>query len=155
MDSDRDDLDLPKSLTNELFSVYRADVASSADVDRLVLNRAKAEFARRRRLRIWASVAAIAAVILLVISMIPAMFSTDHGSNWVGLIHNNQQLRGDVNGDGVVDIRDVLRLQKAIDTGMKGGIDVNGDGVLDHRDVDAIAQLAVRIEVAADGGALR
>jgi hypothetical protein len=144
MRPDPDEPDLPESLKNRLISMYRADVRASAEIDRAILNRARAQVARQRRLRIFAIAAGVAAAILIAIAILPS-FKTDHGSYAGRLSSNNAQHAGDVNGDGVVDIRDALILQRAIESGMKSGIDVNHDGVTDRRDVDAIAAMAVSL----------
>jgi hypothetical protein len=56
-------------------------------------------------------------------------------------------IAGDVDGNGRVDMLDAFVLARKVDakaTAAKGE-DVNGDGVVDRRDVDAVAAMAVRL----------
>jgi hypothetical protein len=137
---------LPESLRAELSRLYRVDASVSPAIDRTILNRARAHLARRGRLRLLGEVGAVAAVILLVVGIVITIFSrTEHGNRPGGLA---AQQPADVNGDGIVDIRDALLLARKLDAGPVGGQqqDVNRDGVTDRRDVDAIANLAVKLE---------
>jgi hypothetical protein len=140
-----DDPVLPEALRGELSRLYRADARVPTDVDRVITNRARAHLSRGSgRLRLLllrtagaaAAVAAVIAIAMLLIRTPPPR-----------LAHAVE----DVNGDGVVDIRDALALQRSLDDGLTKGHDVNHDGVTDRRDVDAVAMLAVRL----DGGAVR
>ena len=56
--------------------------------------------------------------------------------------------REDVNRDGRVDILDALALARQLKAGSTAGLqlDVNGDGVVDDRDVATIASQAVKLE---------
>ena len=86
-------------------------------------------------------VGAVAAIIVLVVGI--AMRGVTHNSRADRLaVHQI----ADVNGDGVVDIRDALLLARKLDSGNAvSGRDVNHDGITDRKDVDAIAMLAVRL----------
>jgi hypothetical protein len=55
--------------------------------------------------------------------------------------------KGDINHDGRVDILDAFALARQLQSGAKPGpeTDVNGDGVVDERDVAAIAARAVKL----------
>ena len=86
----------------------------------------------------WPALAAAAAIVLLVL-LVPRQS------------HHLATTADDVNGDGVVDIRDALALQQQLNRGSAGSHDVNHDGVTNAGDVDAIAHAAVRL----DGGAVR
>jgi hypothetical protein len=146
--------DIPQSLRADLRELYPARAKSSPAIDQAIQNHARVSLARRRRLRLWLNVGVSAAAILLISAvLLPTMWTTDSGPGIqvARLIRNNSQLSGDVTGDSIVDIRDALTLQRAIERGMKGGVDPNHDGITDRRDVDAIAMMAVRIE----GGAVR
>ena len=150
MNHDADDPQLPGSLKSELFRLYRVDVRASAEVDRGVLNRARAHLARRGRLRLFIGIAGAAVAVIVVVT---AIIVQHRPARYIAAAN------GDVNGDGVVDIRDALLLARKLDGGKVSGIDVNHDGVTDRRDVDAIAMLAVRIPPEAggepNGGAVR
>jgi Dockerin type I domain len=56
--------------------------------------------------------------------------------------------REDLNHDGKVDILDAFQLARELQGGTKraAGLDLNGDGVVDQRDVEIIARHAVRLE---------
>lgn len=58
-----------------------------------------------------------------------------------------QFAREDLNRDGKVDILDSFTLAKEIKNGgsLPASLDVNGDGVVDERDVNAIASRAVAL----------
>jgi hypothetical protein len=137
MNLDPDDPRLPDSLISELSRVYRTDLPRvSPDVDRLITSGARAHLARRSRLRLFWSVAGtVAAAIVVVCVLLVARPVRNVTANAVD----------DVNGDGVVDIRDAMALQQQLDRGVTKAHDVNGDGVTDRKDVDIIAQNAVRL----------
>ena len=54
--------------------------------------------------------------------------------------------REDIDRDGQVDILDAFALARQIEYGGARNLDVNGDGVMDRRDIDAVASKAVRLE---------
>lgn len=56
--------------------------------------------------------------------------------------------REDVNRDGAVDILDAFLIARKLQVApsFDRKLDVNGDGVIDHRDIDAIAARAVSLE---------
>jgi hypothetical protein len=136
------DPQLPGPLRAELSRVYRVDASAMPPVDQKILSRARAHFAGRRRLRLVLEVAAVAAIILLVIGIaIPVFTRTD-----TRMHQARSEARGDINADGVIDIRDALLLARRIDQQQTRPInDYNRDGVVDHRDVDAIAMMAVSL----------
>ena len=144
LQSDETDPQLPGPLRAELSRLYAVDASAGPAVDQKILSHARAALAGRRRLRLWLEVAAVAAMILLVIGIVlPMLTRTDRGYRATA-----QQI-ADVNGDGVVDIRDALRLARKLESGTVSGRDVNRDGVTDGRDVDAIATMAVRLNAGA------
>ena len=66
-------------------------------------------------------------------------FATRHGGS--------QFVREDVNHDGRVDILDAFQLQRELLAGKAPiELDLNGDGVVDRRDVELIAVTAVKLE---------
>jgi hypothetical protein len=138
MSLDPDDPRLPDSLLSEFSRVYRTDVPRvSPDVDRLITSGARAHLARRSRLRLFWSVAGTVAAAIVVVCVLPVARPVRNvTANAVD----------DVNGDGVVDIRDALALQQQLDrSALTKAYDLNGDGVTDRKDVDIIAQNAVRL----------
>ena len=56
-------------------------------------------------------------------------------------------LPGDVDRSGRVDVVDAYVLAMALRDGKRPDHDVNGDGVVDDRDVDEIARLSVSLEI--------
>jgi hypothetical protein len=145
MAHDPDDPRLPDPLRSDLSDLYRADVSSSPPIDQAVLNRARAHLAGRKRLLLLRRVAGAAAAVLLIAAVtIPLLNRTDRHSR-----PHVAQRAGDVNADGVVDVRDALLVARGIDakqTGWSSIADVNGDKTVDRRDVDAIAEIAVRLD---------
>ncbi len=80
---------------------------------------------------LWPALTGVCAMIVLVARMLmPAQFA-----------------REDLNRDGKVDILDSFTLAKEIKNGgsLPASLDVNGDGVVDERDVNAIASRAVAL----------
>ena len=144
--------DLPVPLKADLAELFRADVKPSPAADQALLSRAAAYFAgvrrRQRRMRLveYAIGAAVAAALFL--ALVPVL-RTD--GNW-GAGYVRMEARGDVNHDGVIDIRDAMLLARRIDAKQTRDVnDYNKDKIVDQRDVEAIAMIAVRL----DGGATR
>ena len=152
MAASRDEFDdpaLPDSLAADLSRLYaRPDVRVPAELDRLITSSARAQLAGHGRLRLLLRVggpAAAAAIVLAV--LVPATLR--HGRGGPRQVAQASTMPGDVNGDGVVDVRDALALARVIESHQQpplGAHDVNGDHVVDRRDVDAIAQMAVRLD---------
>ncbi len=89
----------------------------------------------------WAATAA--AVILLVVA-VPQFFKQPAP----GPSRDSTFARGDLNHDGRVDILDAFALARELKQGRAKNLqlDVNGDGVVDERDVAALAARAVKLE---------
>lgn len=134
MEHDPDDPRLPDSLIGELSRLYRVDVPVSPEVDRAIVNRARAHLARGRRMRWVAWGAGVAASIAVATSVL--LYTTQP---------RRMYLANDLNRDGVVNILDAMALQRGLDDGSNERHDTNGDGVTDRRDVDAIAMAAVQL----------
>jgi hypothetical protein len=117
-----------------------------AEVDRLILSSARAHLAGRGRLRLLlrAGGAAAAAAAIVLAVLVPATLRHRHAAQ----IAQAPAVVGDVNGDGVVDVRDALLLARKVESRQPTTLaeDLNGDHVVDRRDVDAVAQLAVRLD---------
>ena len=149
-EEEQDDLRLPKNLTSELWWRYRSEIQLPPEVDRAILNCARAQMMRRSRLRDWRPLlrvgwAAAAAIILLAL-LTPAIYQHFHPRPQVAV---ETRAIGDVNGDGIVDVRDALALAKKVEARTASFTrfdDVNGDKVVDQKDVDAVAMLAVRVD---------
>jgi len=144
MEHDSNDPRLPDPLIGELSRLYRRDAGVPAEVDRTIVNRARAHLAGRGRPRLLLRTAGVAAAVAAAVLAVAVL--VHRPSRQVAAV------AGDVNHDGVVDIRDALALQQTLNRGVVEGHDINHDGVTDRRDVDAIAMLAVRLDRA---GAVR
>src|SRR5665213_1192970 len=131
---------LPARLRAELADLYAPRVRVPAQMDAVILSRAKAGYARRARFRRaarWTSAVAglagavaLAFIVRSALVRPPATFA-----------------RGDVNHDGKINILDAYIVAKRLASGgtPDPAWDVNGDGVVDQKDVDWIAQAAVRM----------
>ena len=95
------------------------------------------------RFRLMPWVAGAAAAILLL-AAIPQFFKQPAP----GPGRDSAFARGDLNHDGRVDILDAFALARQLKQGGTRNLqlDVNGDGVVDERDVAALAARAVKLE---------
>ncbi len=138
---------LPQALTDDLATLYRADLSVPGELDEAVLTTARAHFARQRRRRLilrWAPLAAAAAAVILL--AIPALQSVRTQARRAA--PPDLAVRPeDIDRNGRVDILDAFTLARQLEAGAAAepGWDVNYDGDVDGADVDAIAMLAVRI----------
>jgi hypothetical protein len=128
------DLELPPGLVADLGRL-RPAVRVPPEVDRLIQSSARAQLAKRNRLRwivgwVGGTAAAAAAVTVMVYVNRPDRAAPTPVATRVE----------DVNGDGKVDILDAYVLAK----GLKS-VDVNKDGKVDQGDVDAVAAAAVKV----------
>ena len=125
--------DLPDGLVEDLGGLYRRPVAVPAERDRLILSGARAQMAKRRRLRLVMRTPTIPDVEKQVRPAVAVKAQ-------------------DVNRDGVVNIVDAYELARKVES---GGVaqtrwDFDGDGAVDRKDAEAIA-----IDVVSLGGAVR
>ncbi len=99
-----------------------------------------------------ASVAAVAACVLIGLRLIPRgsplAVVPGTGATSPGTVATAPALRGDIDGNGKVDILDAFAVARGIRSGqpLPKAWDVNGDGVVDQRDVDWLAARAVQVE---------
>jgi hypothetical protein len=70
------------------------------------------------------------------------------GSLWLPSNRSAPVAREDVNRDGRVDVLDAFVLALRLQQGSIADrlFDINGDGIVDQRDIDAIAAKAVKLE---------
>jgi negative regulator of sigma E activity len=133
----------------DLGGLYRTGLPTVPPaLDRAILQDARAGFARRRRFWLLAraagatAAAAAAAVVVIVLYL-------NRKDAVVRPVAGTQQVapRGDLDGNGRVDVLDAYLLAKKVEqrAAVGTGEDVNGDGVLDQRDVDRVAEIAVRL----------
>ena len=154
--TDADDEPLPPRLRGDLQRLW-PDVQVPPSLDSDILSRAKADYARRIRFRPvfrWvAAAAAMAAAVTLVFVVRMALVAP------VRHVVKQGDARGDVNGDGKVNMLDAYILARRIKAGAKPekAWDVNGDGVVNQQDVDWIANASVSLgsDTAKQGGATR
>jgi hypothetical protein len=92
----------------------------------------------------WAPLATATAAAMVLLVATPRLFkrsgpTPEQGPAFAG---------SDLNRDGQVDILDAFSLARQLKQGGARGaqLDVNGDGVVDERDVSALAARAVRLE---------
>ncbi|MDB5358684.1 MAG: hypothetical protein JWN24_5137 [Phycisphaerales bacterium] len=142
---------LPQRLREDLLRLDQQAAPIPPQIDAAILSRAKAGYATRVRWRPvvrWAALAgSIAAAVAIVFTLRLALFRpTPH--------QLARFAPGDIDGNGRVDILDAYLLAKRLSTGAKPdpAWDVNGDGVVDQKDVDWIANRAVRVVDESGGG---
>ena len=132
-----DSLDEP--LRRDLCSLYQSHTVIPSHVNDAILNRAHARLAgmhrtpRMRKLR-WAGAAVAAAACVLLFGRVA--FRSPFAPE-------------DIDGNRRVDIVDALKLAHQVQSGK--GRDLNGDGVIDQRDVETIAVAVVRLDASGGG----
>jgi hypothetical protein len=151
LDAD-DDQTLPARLRADMARLSPG-VQVPRSLDSAILNRAKANYARRMRFRPvfrWISVAAaVAAVVAIVLTV--RMAKIDRHQPLAGVIQRTTTPRppipGDIDGDGKVDMLDAYILAKHIAAGQNLPPEwhVTGNHAPDQRDVDWIAKNAVSL----------
>jgi len=142
-----DNLDAPPRLVSALKDLQWGQIFIPPRVDRAILDQAQKQFAGKRPRnflagwRWWVAGSAIAlmagALFIRLSFFQPRTRST-----------TPPVLSEDLNHDGQIDILDALALARALQTGHATGLgaDVNGDGIVDEKDVAGIAADAVRLE---------
>jgi hypothetical protein len=123
-----DDLNAPGGLMADLSALYGRTIPVPSAVDAAILAQARRQGMRIRRMRIllrWGGGAAAAAAVLLVAL----------------------RLAQPTRPSSHVTILDAFSLARQLKSGVKPdkSWDINGDGVIDQKDVDALAAKAVRL----------
>lgn len=80
-----------------------------------------------------------------VLALIGAGLALATLMGWVGRRQAPRFLRGDVNGDGVVNMADVVALERIV-TGLdpvNPRADVNGDGLINQLDIDEVQRIVL------------
>ncbi len=142
--TDRVDTELPESLRQALIGLQKPNIAVPGQIDHEILQADRSTFGRRRRLWVgtrWAAVG-LAAAAMVTIGI--RLFVTGIGPGG-GQDRPQLAQVGDVNHDNKVDILDAYIVARHISRheALDKAWDVNGDGVVDQKDVDQIAQMAV------------
>jgi len=141
--SDEHEPGLAPDLVRALCEVHAPTILVPRLRDEAVLSDAASSLARRRFFASTGVRAVLAiAAMLLIAAGVQFTLARRPLSNSV----TAPRLAADVDADGRVDIVDAMVLAAGVRGAGSGGRDINGDGVVDQRDVDAVAQLAVRLD---------
>ncbi len=140
--NNEDGLKAPEPLVAELKRVASTDLFIPRAVDDAVLLAARNALQpenppRLFRLRLLPWLTAATAVLILALSVWFRPFA-----------HRPVIASGDVNHDGRVDILDAFVLARELKAPAHPGatLDINGDGIVDQRDVTTLAARAVQLE---------
>ncbi len=131
---------LPSAFSADLRAAHGHHVSIPPEFDSALLAEARRRISARQPRAVWLRTfrlgGAGAAVAALLVAGV-YLFHAEHTPAHVAL-------RGDLNGDGKVDILDAFYLSRHLNS-PSPEFDVNGDGKVDQADVDALAAQAVRI----------
>jgi hypothetical protein len=132
--------DAPPRLVAALRRVSRKDVFVPPVVDRSILRAARRHLEPQPPAWFhWPRLLLVSAAVVLVLGIAVWI---------VQPVKSSGSIVEDVNGDGRVDILDAFALARCLKTSPAacGKFDVNGDGILDQRDIDLLAAHAVRLD---------
>ena len=144
--SEDDDLEAPPLLVSALKKLPGESVFVPRSVDEIVSRAARKHLSGGRRLgilrfhwRIWAALTAIVVALGILARLSINRPSARSEPNFAS---------EDFNHDGQVDILDAFALAKQLKSGPSpdARLDINGDGIVDERDVATIAARAVKLE---------
>ena len=142
---DRDALEAHPELVSALKRSAKAAVFVPPTVDAAILHAARRHLSRQRERGFnWSSLIrwgfAVAALVLLL--AVAPQFLRKSGS-----VPGSSLVGGDLNRDKQVDILDAFALARELKTGAQPSpqLDMNGDGVVDTRDVATLAARAVSL----------
>ncbi len=144
-DREKEALEAPPKLISALKRSPKAPIFIPPTVDEAIVRAAHRHLSRQEppwfkwsRLIRWGM--AVAALVLLL-AIVP------HALRKVGPTPGSTLVRGDLNHDGQVDILDAFALARELKAGAHPSpqLDINGDGVIDERDVATLAAQAVSL----------
>ncbi|MHC4157234.1 MAG: dockerin type I domain-containing protein [Planctomycetota bacterium] len=149
------DLEAGQKLSAGLKALFEPHGSVPPEVDRAIMDHANKRFVRRGRRQAvrWASsVAAAAAVIILVFVLNPSHKRTSrqmpdrYEARKASLAAAD--MGPDIDRSGRVDILDAFKLARQIKAGLQPSEkwDMNGDGQVNRKDVDLVAFAAVRLD---------
>lgn len=145
---DRDsELRVSSKLSEDLDALFKSDLSVPPEVDRAIMDRASQHLIRRRRkarvLRWLSSAAAAAAIVLFVF-----LLDTPMQPSPVPLSSAFIVAKTDIDQNGSVDILDAFQLARHIKSAEEPDVkwDINGDGLVNRKDVDTVASAAVRLD---------
>ena len=145
--SQDDNLEAPPRLVSAFKKLPDEQIFVPPSIDETVVMAARRRLtsqllprSRWFRWRLWG-----AATALIVAAAILTRLSTNRPAP---LPNQAAFIPGDLNHDGRVDILDAFTLAKQLKSGPQSDVrlDINGDGIVDERDVAIIAARAVRLE---------
>jgi len=134
------DPQLPEGLRRALVGLHSPASKVPAHIDHAILGRARTGYRGRRRMWVgtrWAAIALAAAAMVVIAIRLLGPVVEGNKSQLAKL--------GDVNHDNQVNILDAFIVARHISRNerLDKAWDVNGDGVVDQKDVDLIASMAV------------
>ena len=144
-DHEKEALEAPPKLVSALKRSPKAPIFIPPAVDETILRAARRHLSRLEspwfkwsRLFRWGMAVAALALLLAIVPQALRKVGPTAGSRLV---------RGDLNHEGQVDILDAFALARELEKGAHPGPqwDINGDGIIDKRDVAALAVRAVSL----------
>jgi hypothetical protein len=145
-DRDSDGLEAPPELVSALKRLSKPPIFIPAMIDDAIAHATRRRLSPHKEPRFkWTIIfrwAAALAALVLLLAIIPQFLRKS------GSAPDSRFAIGDVNHDGKVDILDAFALAKKLKAGTPPNpqLDINGDGVVDERDVATVAAQAVRLE---------
>ena len=139
-------LNAPPELVSALKRVAKRPVFIPRTVDEAILHSARRHLGRPKKASFrWSLIvrwAAGVAALLAMLTITPRLFKK------ASLVPGSRFVIEDVNQDGQVDILDAFALATELKTRtpFNPKLDINGDGVVDERDVSTLAARAVSLE---------
>lgn len=151
---DYSELPLPPQLADDFGRLYPPGPPVPPGVEGEIWARARAHFARRRRVNLilaWAGAASAAAAVLVLVLLLkndPQMTQIAQIKKDGPAPVSTMATREDIDGNGRVDILDAFALARRVESGPAAGhgSDLDGDGQTGQSDVKLIALAAVRLE---------
>jgi hypothetical protein len=128
----------------EIFIPPYVDQAILKAAQERLAPRAKARFGNFRRWMLWPALAAVCVLIACLVRLFDSTQYVYRSNHTVEPLYAHE----DLNHDGKVDILDAFALARQIKSSahLSASLDVNGDGVVDGRDVALIAAHAVQLK---------
>jgi hypothetical protein len=146
-DDQDQDLQAPPRLVSALQLATKPQIFVPPTLDETILKAANQHLVPRNEPKpLWLRLSpwfAAAAALFLVLAVIPHLLRKSGPSPSAGRF-----VLEDVNHDGKVDILDAFALARQLKAGTSPNprMDINGDGVVDGRDVTSLAAHAVKLE---------
>jgi hypothetical protein len=146
-DRENENLEAPPGLIAALKRSQKSPIFIPPTVDEAILRSARRHLTGQSQRQFrwplffrWSVATALAVAFLLVVAPRFARKS--------GLTPDAVFVRGDLNHDGQVDILDAFALARELKLGMPRNLqlDINGDGIVDERDLATLSARAVSLE---------